>query len=125
VLGELSFELSSFQVGRGGYQTANPVKVEVLDASVTALTDPVGNKRSFVTIEQPVGLNVAAPVCRLDVGDTDADYGLGELGIYATYLAHDITPSLIGTDFLFALAHFPLISKTPGHVLVWRVMIAL
>lgn len=125
VLGEVAFQLDHFRVGRGGYQSTNPVKVEPIDPSFTVLLDPVGSEKSFVTIEQPIGANVAAPVCRLSLSDTDVEYGLGELGVYATFLVNDPDPGLVGTDFLFAVAHFPLISKTPSHVLVWRVLIAL
>jgi len=125
VLGGVAIVLANFQVGRGGYQAANPVKVDGINPAVTTLIDPVGSRKQFVTIEQPVGDNVAAPVCRLSTTDTDVEYGLGELGIFATYLVNDTTPSLVGTDFLFAVAHFPLISKTPSHTLVWRVLIAL
>ena len=125
ILGEVAFELSSFRVGRGGYVSINPVKVDPVDATLAALLDPVGSSKSFVTIENPVGPNVVAPVCRLGLTDTDVGYGLGELGIYATYLVNDTSPDLIGDEFLFAVAHFPLISKTPSHTLVWRVLIAL
>ena len=52
-------------------------------------------------------------------------FGLGELGIFATYLQDTVTPANIGDDFLFAVAHFPLVSKSPDHALVWRVVIAL
>jgi hypothetical protein len=124
-MGELSFELANFQVGRGGYVASNPVKADPIDPALTALLDPVGAIKDFVTIEQPVGPNVAAPVCRLSTTDTDVEYGLGELGVYARYLFHDTIPALVGTTFLFAVAHFPLISKTPSHTFVWRVMIAL
>lgn len=125
ILGELAFELADFQVGRGGYLTVNPVKTEAIDPALTALLDPVGTHRDFVTIEQPVGPNVAAPVCRLGTGDVDVEYGLGELGVFARYLQHDLQPALIGTLFLFAVAHFPIVSKTASHTLVWRVLITL
>lgn len=125
VLGEVAFQLANFQVGRGGYQATNPVKAEPIVTSLTSLVDPVGATKSFVTIEQPIGDNVAAPVCRLSLSDSDVEYGLGELGIFATYRFNDPDPVLVGTDFLFAVAHFPLICKTPSHVLVWRVLIAL
>ena len=127
ILGESSFQLTAFQVGRGGYNAANPVQVASMDITNTALTDPVPNandRRDFVAIETPVG-NTVAPICRLDPGDTDVEFGLGELGLFATYLRDDITPANVGTDFLFAIAHFPLVSKTPTHTLVWRVIIAL
>ena len=127
VMGETSIQLTAFQVGRGGYQVSNPVRVDPVVITDTALTDPVpdaNDRRDFVAIEQPVGETVA-PICRLDPGDTDVEFGLGELGIFATYLRDDITPANVGTDFLFALAHFPLVSKTPTHTLLWRVIIAL
>ena len=124
-LGEVAIQLDHFRVGRGGYNASNPVEVVAINPALTALIDPVGAEKSFVSIEQPIGTNVAAPVCRLSLTDTDTEYGLGELGIYSTYLANDASPGLIGTDFLFAVAHFPLISKTPSHVLVWRVLIVL
>lgn len=125
VLGEVAFKLSSFRVGRGGYVSINPVKVEPVDATLAALLDPVGSSKSFAAIENPIGPNVVAPVCRLGLSDTDVEFGLGELGVYATYLVNDTAPELIGEEFLFAVAHFPLISKTPSHTLVWRVLIAL
>lgn len=128
VLGELSFQLSSFQVGRGGYVDINPVKADTIDTSLTSLIDPVPtplDRRSFVSIEQPIGPNVAAPVCRLDAGDTTISFGLGELGVWATILRNDPDPGSVGTDFLFAVAHFPLMCKALDHTLVWRVIIAL
>lgn len=128
ILGEVSFKLSAFQVGRGGYQVANPVKVELINTTLSALIDPVpdsSDRRDFVTIEQPIAETTVAPVCRLNPGDTDVEYGLGELGLFATYLRDDVTPGNVGTDFLFGVAHFPLIGKTPNHAIVWRVIIAL
>lgn len=128
ILGETSVQLTSFQVGRSGYLQTNPVKTLILVPSNTALVDPVpdaNDRRDFVTIEQPIGQNVLSPICRLNPGETDVEFGLGELGIFATYLRDTITPANVGTDFLFALAHFPLVAKTPQHTLVWRVIIAL
>jgi hypothetical protein len=128
ILGEISVKLTSFQVGRGGYDLAIPVKVVPVVAADTALQDPVPDSRSrrpFVLIEQPIGSNVLAPICRLDIGDVTADYGLGELGIFATVERDVINPATVGLDFLFAIAHFPILSKTPSHTLLWRVIIAL
>lgn len=128
VLGESSFNLAFFQVGRGGYTDVNPVKIDPVVITDTALIDPVpdaSTERPFVIIEQPIGPNVAAPICRLDPGDTTAEYGLGELGIFATYQRDEITPANVGTSFMFAVSHFPIVSKTPTHTLVWRVIIAL
>ena len=128
ILGEVSFQLIGFQVGRGGYRAANPVRIDAVDISATSLMDPVPDAvtyRPFVIIEQPIGQNVVSPVCRLSPGDVDVEYGLGELGIYAEYLRDNVNPGNVGLKFLFALAHFPMVSKTPTHTFVWRVIIAL
>jgi len=128
IIGEVSLKLTAFQVGRGGYNSAVPVKIDPIDATATALVDPVpdsSDRRDFVIIEQPIGQNVLAPICRLNPGETDVEFGLGELGIFATYLRDTITPANEGTDFLFAIAHFPIVSKTPTHTLLWRIIIAL
>jgi len=125
LLGEVGFNLTSFQVGRGGYLTADPVRVEPIDPNATSLIAPIGTNLPFTTIEQPIGPNIAAPICRIESGVTGYEYGLGELGIFATWLMHQTSPSLVGTEWLFAIAHFPLLGKTANHTFVWRVMIAL
>jgi len=125
IMGELAFRLSSFQVGMGGYDPGNPVRITPLNLTLTDLLTPVGGKRDFITIEQPIGPNVVAPITRLEQNDATVEFGLGELGIYGTYEMHLTTPALVGTDFLFAAAHFPLVSKIPSHTFVWRIIIAL
>lgn len=121
-----SYKLDGWNVGRGGYNPANPVKVTAVDTALTDLVDPVrglGLVRSINLLETAIAPNVVVPVCRLTTSDTSAQYGLGEIGIYATVL-HSATPGEAGSSFLFAVAHFPLQSMTPQHTGVWRVMIA-
>ncbi len=128
ILGEVSFHVSAFQVGRDGYLDSNPVKIDPIDPVATALGDPVpdaADRKAFFSVEQPIGPNVVAPVCRLEPTDSDYDHGLGELAIFAEYDRDDVTPANVGTDFMFAIAHFPLMAKTASHTLVWRVIISL
>ena len=84
LLGQLSFRLSGFGAGRGGYQTGVPVWIDPPDPNSTALLDPVhpigGGVAALVQLEQPYP-NVIAAVCRLN--RADALYGLGEVGLYA------------------------------------------
>lgn len=84
VLGDLSFQLSGFKVGRGGYDDALPVHTIPVIASSTALIDPVfplgGGVQPFAAFESPYP-NVTAVVCRL--GRLDALFGLGEIGVFA------------------------------------------
>jgi len=130
-----SFKLIGFTLGRGGYQTANPVKIDPIVPSNTNLTDPIFpttydpdhisfTVHDFESIETIIAPEVAAPICRLSTTDFGADYGLGELGIWAE-IVRSVTSSEIGDKFLFAISHFPLLSKTQSHTLVWRVIFAL
>jgi hypothetical protein len=108
LLGQLSFQLSGFKAGRGGYLSdANPVWVLVPSGSSTSLIDPVhplgGGVAPLVTIESPYP-NVVAAVCRLN--RNDALYGLGEIGLYArvvrigTFAQYQYTTGAGGILFL-------------------------
>lgn len=123
----LAFRLEGFRVGRYGYNTVNPVKVLAVnpaDSNLGSIVFPVTptDLAPFVTIETPMP-NVVAPVCRLSF--SDANYGLGELGIWAKIL-NNVDPAYpVDTTWLFSLVHFPLMSKTTEHNFVMRVLIAL
>jgi hypothetical protein len=124
LLGEVSFMFEGFDAGREGYQDANPVKIDPVVSSDTALADPVfplSGLEPFTTIDTPTDI-YAAPVCRID--RLEALYGLGELGIWVRILMDTVNPGDVGTDVLFALAHFPMIGKSDNHVLVYRVIFA-
>lgn len=83
LLGQLSFQLSGFKVGRAGYQLGMPVWVEPPNTASVQLQDqihPIGaGVAPLITIEQPYP-NVIAAVCRLN--RNDAQYGIGEIGLY-------------------------------------------
>jgi hypothetical protein len=122
--GEIAFQATSFAVGRGGYNMANPVKIVAIDPGNTTLDDqffPVFPTLQPITdIERPYPQTIVFN-CRL--ASTDAVAGLGEIGIWATYLWSPGNPSEVGTTFLFAAAHFPLSTKTLRQVVVYRVIV--
>jgi hypothetical protein len=123
-LGELTFTPVSFAVGRGGYVDANPVKVEAIDGSLVALIDQIfptviGTGKAMESFEQPNSQSLVLN-CRLSA--SEAVYGLGELGIFAEILTSSV-PTEVGTTFLFAVAHYPLQSKTNRHVYLNRIII--
>lgn len=79
-------------------------------------------KLSFLQFDIPLP-NTVAPVCRLL--PTEALYGLGELGIWVEVTTDTEEPLRVGEKYLFAVAHFPLHSKTLLETTVWRVIFAL
>lgn len=146
LLGQVSLKFSGFQAGRDGYQGGQPVWIIPPDSTDTQLSDPIhplggSGVASLLTIEAPFD-NVVSPVCRL--GRDEALYGIGEVGLFvrviwmpdpaATYEGTVLDPAAplspaasiytVGQDYLFALAHMPLMSKTDKTVMVFRFVIA-
>lgn len=121
--GTVSFKVKNFAVGREGYDDSNPVKIEALDLTQIDLQDqifPVAPNREPVTdIELPLPKTFVAN-CRLKA--SDAVSGLGEIGLWAEVLNSD-APSEIGEEFLLALGHMPLITKTERQIIIFRIII--
>lgn len=128
--GEISFKATGFSVGRGGYQPANPVHIIPITGEETTLLDQVfpdvTGDAAFQQIDTAGGAATMVFNCRLasTLTPTNADYGLGELGIWAEIL-NSTVPSEIGTSFLFALSHFPIRAKTHRDTMVFRVTVQL
>lgn len=123
-LGEVSFKVVGFAVGREGYNDANPVKIDPINASLTALEDQIfpvtpGEYKAFESTERPSPKTLVLN-CRL--AQDEAVAGLGELGIYAQ-IVDSVVPSEIGDEFLFAVAHMPIITKVLQQVIVFRLII--
>jgi len=124
ILGEISFTLSGFAVGRGGYVDANPVHITPIVTSNSDLDDQffptLGTRKAFDLIEYPTPKTVVAN-CRL--ASTEALAGLGELGLWAKIIHSTVSPAEINTEFLLGIAHFPLVSKNLRQAIVYRVII--
>lgn len=122
--GEISFEVTSFAVGRGGYNVLNPVKITSINAGLTALEDhffPASSGLKPVeSLEYPTPKTCVAN-CRL--ASSEALAGLGEVGIWATIVYSATTPSEVGTNFMLAVAHTPMHTKTLRQVIVYRMII--
>jgi hypothetical protein len=115
-IGEVVYQVVGFSVGRGGYDIYDPVLVEPVDTAAQTLEDQVFpdaiNYAPFAAIEQPTTTSVMY-ACRLPStpAPTNADYGLGELGVWGKILVSNV-PSEVNATFLFAAAHFPIRAKT-------------
>jgi len=121
-MGQLSFELAGFAVGRGGYNGTNPVHVTAIDPTMTTLMDqyfPGTGVKALETIETPTITTVVAN-CRL--AKTEAIAALGEIGLWAE-IVYSTTPGDIGTQFLLAVAHFPIVAKTLSQAILYRLII--
>jgi hypothetical protein len=98
------------------------------NAAVAPATNPGSLQAlTFTTTTQPLqDIEYPTPqTCVMDcrLQQTDAVAGLGELGVWATIIHSTVTPTEVGTSFLFAVAHFPILAKTINQITVFRVII--
>lgn len=123
ILGDASFKLVGFDVGHSGYIDANPVKVIPVDSTKTSLDSkyyPSVGIASFEGIERPHPKTIVFN-CRLGHSDLDNIGAIGEVGLWGEVVDSTV-PSEIGTQFLFAIAHFPILVKNLQNVFVFRIM---
>jgi len=72
----------------------------------------------FFDIEIP-NLQAVSLVCRVD--QTEGNFGLGEVGVYVD-ITDSVNPAEIGSRVLYAISHFPIVSKNLNSVFVTRVI---
>lgn len=110
----LKFNTFEFQLGRGGYDSDDPMVVVTPDPADTALIDPVwpaaDEYASVTRIDRPTTGGVAF-LCRAE--PDEALFGIGEIGIFAVITGSPVEEE-IGTRFLFAIAHRPIFGKAPS-----------
>jgi hypothetical protein len=135
VNGEISFVIRGFSVGRGGYNDTDPVLVSPIDGTLPVLEDqffptpppppppfpppPPPPYKNIERIEYPTN-KTAVIYCRL--ASSEGISGLGELGVWAEII-YSINPSEIGSVFMMAVAHYPIITKTFKQVILHRIVI--
>ena len=123
---KLAFKIQGFSVGTGGYDNANPVQTLPIDQNQTALANqvsPATGYSAFQSIESIESVRIFN--CRLPATLTgsDADYGLGEIGLWAEVIESDHTEYPVGTQYLYAIAHMPIRAKTHKDVFLFRVVV--
>jgi hypothetical protein len=115
--GTPTIQISHFAVGTGGYSSANPAVALAPSDSATGLVNEIF--RSNNVLRENI-----SPTQKIYVGQLSPNEGigaLGEVGIFATYLTGD----LAGQIFLFAVANFPMKSKTQDDTLKFRMPVIL
>jgi hypothetical protein len=73
---------------------------------------------AFLDIEFP-NSQATSLVCR--ASQTEANFGLGEVGIYVDII-DSVNPQEIGERILYAIGHFPIVAKNAKSVFVTRVI---
>lgn len=122
-LGDVAFKWLGFNVGRFGYNDTNPVKVVPINPSLTSLVDtvfPTLTLKDFDISEKP-NPKAISMVCRL--ATTEANFGLGEIGIWAVINWSNSNPLEVNQNVLMAVSHVPLQSKNHRHTYVHRIVI--
>lgn len=129
-LGEVVFIVRGFGLGRSGYNPSNVVEALPTDPETTELADKVFPTSSpldyeeFVSTESPSN-TVRVYNCRVEANPNpgNADYALGEIGLYAEVLK-STDPAEVGEVFLYAVSHFPVVCKTRRDTLLRRVVVS-
>jgi hypothetical protein len=128
--GELAYKLVGFSVGTFGYNTSDPTQVlpiDPLDLSLREQVYPAATGSTpFESIEQNTPRTLILN-CRLPSNPvpSNADYGLGEVGIWAQVTWSTNPPPNANDVFLAAIAHMPIRCKTRRDVMLFRVVLSL
>lgn len=123
ILGDVSFKVIGFTVGHSGYVDSNPVKIIPVNAADSNLITPfypVSGVRAFETIENPEPKTLVLN-CRLEHSNPANIGAIGELGIWGE-VVYSTVPSEIGSNFLFSIAHNPILVKNLQNVFVYRIL---
>lgn len=128
VSGELYYNTVGFSVGRGGYNPADPVHILPVDTTVSALADQVyPDTTGFEGFEEVDEVSNSTLVFNCYLPETsvtsNADYGLGEIGIWARINSAPNPSFIVGTVFLYAIGHMPIRCKTNADVFLLRVVV--
>lgn len=129
VSGELYYNVIGFSVGRGGYNPLDPVHITPVNTAATTLDDQVypdaiaTHNAPFAEVDE-VANSTLVFNCRLAATpiQTNADYALGEIGIWAR-INSATNPLEVGVIFLYSLGHMPIRSKTRRDVFLLRVVV--
>jgi hypothetical protein len=129
-MGDVVFQVVGFGLGRGGFDVINFSQALPLVLTDTELQDKVYpdavpfSFAPFASTEEPTD-TVRVYNCRVEANPVpgNADYALGELALYGQILKSNV-PAEVGATFLYALSHFPALTKTHRDVLLRRVVVS-
>jgi hypothetical protein len=104
------------------YAVNNPLANPDISISLTTAANAFA---AFQSLDMPGDTSVVVYNCRLPATPvaSNADYGLGEIGLWGQILQSKSNPAEIGTYFLMAIAHTPIRAKTNRDVILFRVVV--
>lgn len=121
--GDVSFKVSGFAVGQGGYNDTNPIQTIPINTAGSNLLyqffPTSGSQKNVAGFEYPTPKTLVVN-CRL--ADTEAIAGLGEIGLWVEILDSSV-PAEIGAKILFAVGHFGIMTKTARQAILYRFVI--
>lgn len=115
------FQVTEFSVGQGGldifdYHVATPVNPDAVQLELPI--NIAGSPTKVITQYERPNLNSGCVYCLLENAETNER--LSEVGVWAEIKCSPILAE-IGTTFLAAIAHFPLICKNSSMQYAFRV----
>jgi hypothetical protein len=114
-----AIKVVDFGVGQGGFDTNDYRAALPVNPDAASLDDPVLLSEPIDYYEQP-NVSCRSFYCLLEAGE--ANYCLGEIGLWAEVVYSPIAAE-IGTTFLFAIGHFPLVANNSDIQYVFRVTV--
>lgn len=115
----LAFKISRFSVGTGGYDPATMDRALPVDNTRTDLQSPIF--QDAVDLVETPNDTGRCFYCRLQ--PSEANNGLGEIGIWGEVVDSPDNPAEVGTYFLFAIANQPFEGKNSDHTYIYRVVV--
>ncbi len=114
-----ALKIVEMALGSSGYDPSDPTRALWVDPASTQLENEI-LRRDIDHVEQPGYLGSRGYVCRFDQDSFVG--GVGEIALWAEILDSP-DPAEVGTQFMFALAHQGLNTKTKHHLQSYRVFV--
>lgn len=119
LLDNTTFHIRRFSVGCGGFQEYEPTRIKSINPLMPFLENEI-YCGDIAYINYDVSTCVTY-YCRIPRGEATAC--LGELGLWAKIMSSPF-PFEIGTEFLFAVQHFPMCAKARDDIETFKIQLS-
>jgi len=115
----LAFKIVTFAVGTAGYDPTDLTKALPVDNTLTTLPGEIfSDAVDLVETPNDTGRSF---YCRLQ--PSEANYGLGDIGIWGQIVHSPENPAEVGTTFLFAIVNQPFQGNNEDYTYIYRVVV--
>jgi len=115
----LGFKISRFSVGTAGYDPTDIAKSLPVDNTRTTLQSEIFS--DTVDLVESPNTTGRSFYCRLQ--PTEANHGLGEIGIWGEVVHSPENPTEVGDFFLFALVNQPFEGNNDDYTYIYRIVV--